>query len=102
MEPGESFEETAVRELFEETGLRVNTVTFITIFSGQDMYYKYPNGDEVYNVLAMFEVRDMEDQPRVNDHESLELRYFSLDEPIPNLNPFSEVSLRKAGYIRLW
>lgn len=102
MEPGESFEETAVRELFEEAGLRVNTVNFITIFSGQDMYYKYPNGDEVYNVLAMFEVRDMEDQPRVNDHESLELGYFSLDEPIPNLNPFSELYLRKAGYIKYW
>lgn len=97
MELGESFEETALRELYEEAGLRAQALNFKLILSGQDMYYKYPNGDEIYNVMSIFEVHEVEDQPIINDDESLELNYFSLEEPIKNLNPFTEHYLRKAG-----
>lgn len=102
MEPGESFEETAKRELFEEAGLKARSLEFINIYSGQDMYYKYPHGDEVYNVLAVFEVRETEGHLQINDDEGFELQFFSLDKPIDKLNSFSEHLIRKAGYIKNW
>lgn len=102
MELGESFEETAVRELYEEAGLRAKTLKLITVLSGKDMYYQYPNGDEIYNVMAIFEAYEIDGPPTINDNESLELKYFSLEQPIAQLNPFTEHYLRKAGYIKNW
>ncbi len=99
LELGESLEEAAARELHEEAGLTADSFKLISILSGKDMYYKYPHGDEVYNVLAVFEAEGVRGVPVVNDDEGLELRYFSLTERIPELNPFSERVLRKLGYI---
>lgn len=99
MELGETFEETAARELFEKAGLRAKSFELITVLSGKDMYFRYPHGDEVYNVLAVLEAREVEGEPKVNDEESLELAYFNLSEKIESLNPFSELILTKAGYL---
>jgi 8-oxo-dGTP pyrophosphatase MutT (NUDIX family) len=54
MELGETLEEVAKRELFEETGVHANGLELFDMFSGQELYYKYPNGDEVYNVVAAY------------------------------------------------
>src|SRR5690554_1455066 len=54
LELGESLEEAAARELYEEAGLRANQFKFVTLLSGKDMYYKYPHGDEIYNVMAVY------------------------------------------------
>lgn len=102
LELGESLEEAAARELFEEAGLIAKSFKFITVLSGKDMYFRYPHGDEVYNVMAVFEAQEIEGIPKVNDDESYELKYFSLDEPIENLNSFTEYYLRRAGYITKW
>ncbi|WP_405454173.1 NUDIX hydrolase [Paenibacillus sp. HJGM_3] len=58
MEPGESFEETAKRELFEEAGLKARSLEFINIYSGQDMYYKYRflRGMDVANTTTLSEI----------------------------------------------
>jgi 8-oxo-dGTP pyrophosphatase MutT (NUDIX family) len=101
LELGESFEEAAARELYEEAGLKANNFKFITLLSGKDMYYKYPHGDEVYNAMAVFEAEGVEGIPTINDDEGLELKYFSLEKPILGLNPFSELTLMKSGYIKL-
>ena len=47
-------EETAKRELFEETNLQVGEMKFFGIFSGKELYYRYPSGDEVYNVSIVY------------------------------------------------
>lgn len=102
IELGESFEEAAARELYEEAGLQADTYEFIKLLSGKDMYYKYPHGDEIYNVMAVFEAKGVKGTPYINDEEGLELRYFSLENSIENLNPFTELVLRKTGYIKNW
>lgn len=102
MELGESFEETARRELFEEAGLRIEELKFITNLSGQDFYYKYPHGDEVYNAIAVYEATKVHGIPTINDDEGLELKYFSLDEPIDNLNSNSYMILKQSGYVKNW
>lgn len=79
MEPGETFEETAKRELFEETGLTATQWELIDLLSGSDFYFQYPNGDEVYNVIALYKASDVTGKLAINDTEGLALRYFSPD-----------------------
>jgi 8-oxo-dGTP pyrophosphatase MutT (NUDIX family) len=100
LEPGESLEEAAARELHEEAGLTAKGFRLIKLVSGKNMYYQYPNGDEVYHAAAVYEAEGVEGTPTINDDEGLELKYFPLNEPIPNLNPLNESILRGAGYIK--
>jgi 8-oxo-dGTP pyrophosphatase MutT (NUDIX family) len=44
-ELGESIEETARRELLEETGLIAKKLELLGVFSGKELFYTYPNGD---------------------------------------------------------
>ncbi|HEU5139801.1 MAG TPA: NUDIX domain-containing protein [Bacillales bacterium] len=99
MEPGETLEETAARELYEEAGLEAESFRFKTIVSGEDMHYIYLHGDEIYHVAAVYEAEGVTGRPTVNDDEGLELKFFSLAEPIPNLNPLNEAILKKAHYL---
>lgn len=87
MEPGETFEDVAKRELQEETGLVAKELTFFKIFSGDDFYYKYPHGDEAYNVIAAYICRDYHGELSVDKDEVQDLRYFSLDELPSNISP---------------
>ena len=50
IELGETVEEAAKRELFEEMGLVADEMELFYINSGEETHYIYPNGDEVYNV----------------------------------------------------
>ena len=47
-------EETAIRELYEETGVRCKSLTFVDILSGKKECYKYPNGDEIFGITAIY------------------------------------------------
>ena len=87
MEPGETFEETAKREAKEEAGITLEELELIKVFSGKEMYNKYPNGDEVYVVAAIFYVKDYSGEIVVNDHESHEHKFFELEEIPEKLNP---------------
>lgn len=99
VELAESLEEAAVRELYEEAGLKANDLKFICMLSGKDMYYKYPHGDEIYNLVAVFETRDYDGEPTINDDEGLELKYFDLEESQSDLNEMARTILTKAKYI---
>lgn len=99
LELGESIEQAAERELFEEAGLKAENFKFITVLSGEEFYYRYPHGDEVYNVVNVFEAQGVTGVPTIQDDEGLELGYFSLNEPIEDLNPHSRQILAHAGYL---
>lgn len=98
VELAESLEEAARRELYEEAGLTANELTFNMMLSGKDMYFQYPNGDEIYNLVAVFETRNYAGIPTILDDEGLELKYFPLDEPIEQLNEMACKILSKANY----
>ncbi len=86
MEPGETIEETAKREIKEETGLTIDTLIFFHVFSGKKFYFEYPNGDKVYNVIVSFTAPEPEGNI-IKNEESYELVYFTLDELPKNIIP---------------
>ncbi len=98
MEPGESFEETARRELYEEAGIRISALAMRTVLSGESMFYTYPNGDQVYNVIAVFDVAGWEGTAKVHDDESLEFASVTFEEARDMLHPFSLKILERSGY----
>lgn len=79
MEPGESAEETACRELLEETGLAARSLQLLGVYSGKNEHHIYPNGDEVYNVEFFFSCRDWSGTLRCQETEVEELRFFAPD-----------------------
>ena len=66
VEPGEVVEIAARREAWEETGLDVREMEMFGVFSGPELYYKYPNGDEVHNVTIVYLSRDVSGEIRLN------------------------------------
>lgn len=92
IELGESLEETATRELKEETNLDCNIFTLLNVFSGKDLYFKYPNGDELYSVVALYLANDASGELNITDGESFKLEYFSKDN-LPNLESRAKVIL---------
>jgi mutator protein MutT len=54
MDAGESIEETMIREVYEETGLKIKEYNLYTIYSGPRMKYRYPDGNEVVFVMFLF------------------------------------------------
>ncbi len=96
MEPGETLEETARREIREETGLEMGDLTFLGVFAGPEFCYQYPNGDQVCDVNIVYLAEQVTGQLMSSDHEeTLELRYFALDQLPENLNPPDRSILKK-------
>lgn len=79
MELGESTEDTARREVYEETGLTVGKLHLIDVLSGGDSYIKVPNGDEFYAVTVAYYTYDFSGTLSIDESESLELKYMELD-----------------------
>lgn len=96
LELGESFQEAAIREVYEEVGLRVKSLKLFNVYSGRECYNKYPNGDEIFNASSIFISNDYEGEVILDKEESEDAIFFSKDR-IPNLeeiNPPDRVVLK--------
>lgn len=96
MELGETFEETAVRETLEETGLVVENLQLFGLYSGDSCFVTYPNGDEVYSVQVIFQSDTYTGTLKQVGEESKEHRFFNRSELPQNLNP------RQSAFIQDW
>ena len=81
MEPGESVEECCVREVFEETGLKVRAMRLTGVYSNPDQLVVYPYGNQAHFVVLNFEVEVVDGKLGLSD-ETSEVGYFTLDEII--------------------
>lgn len=87
MELGEEMIEVAKRELLEEVGLEALTLELLDLFSGPELYYRYPNGDEVYNVVAAYLCKDYRGTIRGDGDEVQDIQFFELDQLPSQISP---------------
>lgn len=81
---GEDLRVTAVREAYEETGIKLdpNEIELIDTLSGESRKNSYPNGDIVYNNTSLYlaDVSIADESTLKGDSETKRLRFFDPDE----------------------
>lgn len=77
MELGESSVEALRREFLEETGILVEPVNFLNVYTKQ--FDVYPNGDQAQSIVFLYEVKakSLIDIRQFDSEESLALRFCS-------------------------
>jgi len=103
IELGESAEEAAVREIFEETGLTVKVDSLLGVYSKYIDHY--PNGSSAQPIVIMFCCSVSGGNLDANNDETLELKFFYPDELPPMFNPqhqdiLEDVCKRRSGVYR--
>ncbi|EJS76405.1 NUDIX domain-containing protein [Bacillus cereus] len=83
IELGETPEEAIVREVWEETGLKVQVKQEKGVFGGKEFRHTYSNGDQVEYIVVVFECEVIGGDLKSIDGESLKLQYFPLTEKPP-------------------
>lgn len=79
VEPGESVEETIVREVWEETGLTVRVLRLIGVYSDPNSLVVYDEHTAVQIVALSFEAEIVSGEPGLSN-ETIDWGYYSLDE----------------------
>jgi ADP-ribose pyrophosphatase YjhB (NUDIX family) len=93
MEPGEEVADAVVREVFEETSLLVRPERITGVYTHADVVHH--NGDRSCYVVTAFRCSVLDGEPRVNDDESVEVGWFTLDE-VPSLSSAQRLQLDDA------
>lgn len=83
LELGETTEEAARRELKEEIGITPLSLELYGVFSGENMHYFYPNGDEVYLVATVYFCDSYIGNICIDDEEVKEVEWFDIS-ALPN------------------
>ena len=87
LEPFETYEEAAIREIQEEVGVTVTNLRPFGIYSGEERRIHYPNDDIVYSLSVIFTSNEYDGIISDQDSEVLEHRFFGRDEIPEELFP---------------
>jgi 8-oxo-dGTP pyrophosphatase MutT (NUDIX family) len=80
VEPEELPSEAALREMWEETGLRVELTRLVGVFGGPDYVVQYANGDRTSYAMIVFEARIIGGSLRPDGVETSDVRFFTREE----------------------
>lgn len=107
VEPGETVEEAIIREIKEETGLRVKVNRLIGVYSDPvSQVFSYPNGETSHFITTCFECEVVGGTLSSENEETLDVDYFDfhhLPENILHMHPRwlrDALEKEKASYIR--
>lgn len=88
VEMDETVEDAAKRELLEETGLTALSLELFGVFSGKELHFVYPNGDEINVIDVVFICKEYEGALSLQEQEVKELSFFDVDKlPAPIFSP---------------
>ncbi|MED2972882.1 NUDIX hydrolase [Fictibacillus sp. B-59209] len=85
MELGESVQDTARREAYEETGLSLEDMELFGIYSGSHYDKTFPNGDQVSPVLIAFICKHYRGDLIEQNEESLQNIFYPLGDLPENI-----------------
>ena len=98
LELGERLEDCAMREAHEEVGLTCHSLELFGVYSGPELYYRYPNGTELYNVSAVYLCRDFSGEIVVDPAEGTEAAFFAVEDLPSDITPPNRVVI--ADFVR--
>ena len=75
VDPDEAPAQAVVREVFEETGLKVKPVRVVGVFGGDTVIH--PNGDKTQPHCTLFECKTLGGKLEARDGEALAFKYVS-------------------------
>ncbi len=84
---GDTFTSTAVREAWEETGLKVEVVRLLGCYCDPEICSVYPDGNRVQIASLNFHSRIIGGEMIESNDETAELRWFNQDELPRNIAP---------------
>lgn len=87
MDVGESIQETAKREVLEETNINIEEMKLLNVYSGGQQHHIYPNSDEVYFVNVVFLSSTFSGHFKADGIESAEIKFYNIDELPENISP---------------
>ena len=100
VELGEQVEMAARREAREELGVEIGEMELFGVFSGQELFYRYPNGDEVFVISIVYRTHEISGDIHLNS-EHLEWGWFSLhdlpEDISPPMKPVLDQFVKKYG-----
>ena len=73
--------------IFNRSVQKEEFAVFESIFG--DFFFKYPNGDELYSIVALYLAEGVYGEMKIADGESYELNYFGKEE-LPELESRAE------------
>jgi 8-oxo-dGTP pyrophosphatase MutT (NUDIX family) len=79
MDSGESVAQACIREVWEETGLRVRVTRLVGVYSNPDQLVIYPDGNKAFFVVLSFEAEIIGGELGLSD-ETTAFGYFALKE----------------------
>ncbi|MDX2545785.1 NUDIX hydrolase [Streptomyces sp. WI04-05B] len=94
-DPGEQPAACAVREVYEETAVRCVPERVVLVQALDPVTYE--NGDVCQYMDITFRCRAVGGEARVNDDESLEVAWFTVD-ALPELNEFALFRIKQAMF----
>jgi ADP-ribose pyrophosphatase YjhB (NUDIX family) len=97
VDPGESVAQAVVREVREETGLEVEPIRVIGVYSAPEHHQivTYPDGNVIHYVSTAFECRIVGGTLACGD-ESLALAWYDPEHLPEDLLPMSRIRIRDA------
>ena len=93
VDPGEDVADAVVREVLEETGVRVRPDRIVGVWTIPPM--EYPNGDRFSAVVTTFRCTPLDGEAHAADDESLEVGWFAPDD-LPDLTDVHRARLAEA------
>ncbi|AEV84201.1 NUDIX hydrolase [Actinoplanes sp. SE50] len=98
---GESPAAAAVREIREETGIVIGPPRLLEVLGGDDFEVRYPNGDRVAYVTAVYRAEVAAGTPVPDREEISEVGWFAVRElDGVDLNRFARALLLATGHLR--
>ncbi len=95
VELDEKVEDTARRELYEETGLTAGDLELFGVFSGKEVHYIYPNGDEVSNVDIVYLCREYTGELKMQEDEVEALAFFDAAHVPKEISPPNRIVIEQ-------